>query len=102
MHFWQYEVLYKVFNKQAWQNWISKFSDTDFDIYEITEEIDVNHDFTYEASVANQKLHIHKILNFLKNAFFRMQEDMQHLNSAEIKHLDYWILNFQNTSQPLI
>ena len=28
---------------------------------------------------------------------------MQHLDSAEVnKHLDYWILNFQNASQPLI
>ena len=28
---------------------------------------------------------------------------MQHLNSIEVnKHLNYWIFNFQNTSQPLI
>ena len=72
MHFWQYEVLYKVFNEQVWQDWISKFSDTDFDIYEVTEEINVNHNFTYEVLVADQKLCIHKILNFLKNVFFKM------------------------------
>ena len=96
-------MLYKVFNEQVWQDWISKFSNVDFDVYEVIEEIDVNHDFTYEASVADQKLHVHEILDFLKDAFFRMQEDVQHLDSTEVnKHLNYWILNLQNTSQPLI
>ena len=83
-------MLYKVFNEQVWQNWIGKFNDAGFDIYETIKEIDVNHDFAYETSVVNQKLCVHEILNFLKDAFFRMQEDVQHLDSAEVnKHLDY-------------
>ena len=72
IHLWWYEMLYKVFNEQAWQNWINKFNNTGFDIYETIKEIDVNHDFTYKASVADQKLHICEILDSLKNAFFRM------------------------------
>ena len=105
-HVFQYELLYHVLTEEHWDRFAHMFEESGFDIYEASEELEVNRELAAEVTApAHRKLRVREITESIKESYYALEEEIKKfdLESDEMgRAMDYWITGLSNVTGDLM